>query len=185
MFGREELGRSSILRKLAKRVTEGEHLSPEDVREACENHVEKQAASAFSTTLRTQAPTQLDAALRIQMRGDSGSVQWQQASKAVELASNAKRKRQPQDRHEMREQALYVDLDVTGTVWRRPVTLDSARCLDEIADAVNDYAAQRDRLRDEVLALDSPEMAAARANMDPKAILPEPRWPKFLKGSAG
>ena len=39
---------------------------------------------------------------------------------------------------------------------------------------------ERDRLRDEVLDLDFPEMAAARANMDPKVILPEPRWPKFF-----
>ena len=180
MFGREELGRSSILRKLAKRVTEGEHLSPEDVRDACENHVEKQAAGAFITTLRIQAQTQLDAALRARMRGDPGSEEWQQASKAVELAINTKRKRQPQDRHEMRERALYVDLDPTGTAWLRPVTLDSARCLDGITDAVNDYAVERHRLRDERLDLDFPEMAAARANMDPKVILPEPRWPEFF-----
>ena len=180
MFGREELGRSSILRELAKRVTEGEHLSPKDVRDACENHVAKQAAGAFSTTLRTQAPTQLDAALRARMRVEPGSKEWQQASKAVELARNAKRKAQPQDRHKIRERALYVDLDAAGTAWLRPVILDSARCLDEITDAVNDYAGERDRLRDEVLDLDFPEMAAARANMDPKVILPEPRWPKFF-----
>jgi hypothetical protein len=119
------------------------------------------------------------------MREDPGSEEWQQAFKAVELAISTKRKRQPQDRHEMRERALYVDLDPTGTAWLRPVTLDSARCLDEITDAVNDYAVERDRLRDEVLDLDFPEMAAARANMDPKVILPEPRWPKFFQGDAG
>ena len=176
MFGREELGRSNILRKLAKSVTEGEHLSPEDVRGACENHMKKQAAGALSTILRTQAPNQLDAALRV--RVDPGSEEWQQASKVVDLATDLKRKRQPQDRHEMRESALYVDLDATGTAWLRPSTLNSAQCLDEITDAVNDYAGERDRLRDEVLDLDFPEMVAARANMDPKVMLPEPRWPK-------
>jgi AbiV family abortive infection protein len=180
MFGREELGRSIILRKLAKRVTEGEHLSPEDVRRACENHVAKQAAGAQSTTLRTQAPNQLDAALRERMRVDPGSEKWQQASKTVDLSTKAQRKRQPQDRHEMRESALYVDLDATGTAWLRPSTLDSAQCLNEITDAVNDYAGEPDRLRDEVLDVDFPEMAAARAKMNPKVILPEPRWPKFF-----
>jgi hypothetical protein len=91
-----------------------------------------------------------------------------------------KRKRQPQDRHEMRERALYVDLDATGIAWLRPATLDNARCFDELTDAVNDYAGERDRLRDEVLDLDFPEMAAARASMAPKVELPEPRWPKFF-----
>jgi AbiV family abortive infection protein len=180
MFGREELGRSIILRELAKRVTAGEHLSPEAVRGACAKHVEKQAAGALSTTLRTQAPTQLDAALRARMRVNSGSEEWQQASKAVKVATDMKRKRQPQDRHEMRERALYVDLDATGIAWLRPATLDSACCLDELTDAVNDYAGERDRLRDEVLDLDFPEMAAARASMAPKVDLPKPRWPKFF-----
>jgi AbiV family abortive infection protein len=180
MFGREELGRSIILRELAKRVTAGEHLSPEAVRGACEKHVEKQVAGALSTTLRTQAPTQLDAALRARMRVNPGSEEWQQASKAVKLATDMKRKRQPQDRHEMRERALYVDLDATGIAWLRPATLDNARCFDELTDAVNDYAGERDRLRDEVLDLDFPEMAAARASMAPKVELPEPRWPKFF-----
>ncbi|MGH9932321.1 MAG: hypothetical protein ACREA9_24225, partial [Pyrinomonadaceae bacterium] len=119
------------------------------------------------------------AALRERMRVDPGSGKWQQASKTGDLATDAKRKRQPQDRHEMRQSALYVDLDAAGAAWLRPSTLDSARCRDEITDAVNDYAAERDRLRDEVLDLDFPEMSAARANMDPKAILPEPHWLKF------
>ena len=179
MFGREELGRSGILRDLAKRVTGGEHLSPEDIRGACENHVSKQTAGALSTTLRTQAPNQLDAALRERMRVDPRSEKWQQASKTVDLATKAQRKRQPQDRDKMRESALYVDLAATGTAWLRPSTLDSTRCLNEITDAVNDYTGERDRLRDEVLDVDFPEMAAARANMDPKVILPEPRRPKF------
>jgi hypothetical protein len=123
-------------------------------------------------------PNQLNAALRELLKVHPESEKWQQASDTVDVATDAKGKHQPQDRHEMRENALYVDLHATGTGWVRPSTLDSARRLNEITDAVNDYAAERDRLRDEVLDLDFPEMAAARANMDPKVMLPEPRWPK-------
>lgn len=180
MFGREELGRSRILRKLAKRVIDGDHLTPENVQSACENHVSKQASGSLSTTLRTQAPNQLDAALRKRMKVPPGSEKWQQASKTVDLATEAKRKRQPQDRHEMRENALYVDLDTSGTAWRRPSTLDSTKCYHEITDAMNDYAVEQDRLRDEVVDEDFPDMASARAKMDRKVILPKPCWRKNM-----
>lgn len=185
MFSREELGRSKILRKIAKRVVEGEQLSPEDVRSVCENHLGKQAASALSITLTTQPPSRLDIALRESMSAGPGSEEWQRASKTPHLAIGAIRKRLPQERHEMRERALYVDLGESGTAWLRPSTVDSARCLDEIYGAANDYAGEYDKLRDDVIDADFPEMAAARAGMNPNLTLPEPRWPKFPQGGIG
>jgi AbiV family abortive infection protein len=179
MFGREELGRSTILRQLAKRVTEGEHLSPKYVQAACKDHPKKQASGALSTTLRTEGPNQHDAAARVRMRGDPSSEEWQQASEVIDLARDSKSKCQPNDRHKLRERALYVDLEATETTWLRPVTLDSAQCFNEIDEAINDYAGQYNLLHGEVLASEFPEMAAALANMEPKVILPKPRWPKF------
>ncbi len=185
MFGREELGRSRILRKLSKRVTDGDHLTPENVQSECENHVKKQVAGCLSTTLRTQAQNQLNAALREKMKLPPRSEEWQQASKAANIAADKKRKRQPQDRHKMRENALYVDLDTSGTAWIRPSTLDSTRFCDEITDAVNDYAGVYDRLRDEVVDEDFPDMASARNKMEQKVILPKPCWPKFPRVASG
>ena len=49
--------------------------------------------------------------------------------------------------------------------------------LERIADAVNDYAAERDRLRSEVLDNDFPEMARALASMPSKVTLLAPRCP--------
>ena len=184
MLGREELGRSRILRKLAEQVAAGRLVSPQDVHVACMDHMKKQAAGAFSVSLRTQSPSQLDAALRTRMKSRPGTEEWQRASDTVNVATDRKRKRLSQDRHEMRERALYVDLDGNGTKWLRPSAFDVGQALDEITDAVNDYAGERDRLRDAVLDKDFPEMAAARATMEQKVILPEPRWPKVLNGGA-
>jgi hypothetical protein len=107
------------------------------------------------------------------------------AKETVDLATNAKRKRNPQRRHLVRTGALYVDLDEAGFGWLRPSTRDSSEALNEIVDAVNDYAAERDRLRDEVLKDDYPEMARARLSMSVAITLPEPRWPRNMGVKAG
>ena len=184
MFGREELGRSKILRDLAQSVTQGVRLSPADVQTVCENHVKKQAAGALSTTLRAEPPSQLDAAFRVRMNADPALAESQKASTVIEQATDAKRKRSPLDRHKMRERTLYVDLDETGKGWLRPSDFDSRRAFEEIIDAVNDYAAERDRVRDDVIDQDYPEMAAARANMRPKAVLPKPARPTLADRNA-
>ncbi|HWO01246.1 MAG TPA: AbiV family abortive infection protein [Blastocatellia bacterium] len=185
MFAREELGRSNILRTLADRVKAGEAFDEKDVRDACDDHVRKQSSGAVSTTLRTEPPSGIDSALRKLLSSAPSSAEWKTAKQVADLATSAKRKHNPKTRHAMRTSSLYVDLNDTGRGWRRPCVLDVSIAVNEITDAVNDYAVERDRLRDEVLAEDYPEMAAALASMQSKVTLPAPRWPKSSISSVG
>jgi AbiV family abortive infection protein len=180
MFGREELGRSRILQELANRVDAGDSVEAADVHEACDNHVSKQSAGAFSITLRAEPPTGVDAALQGMLSAEPGSREWRAAKGTADLATHAKRKRNPQQRHLIRIRGLYVDMNESGSGWLRPSARDSSEAINEIVDGVNDYAAERDRLRDEVLEEDNPGMARARLTMSLKITLPEPRWPKNL-----
>jgi len=185
MFGREELGRSKILRELANRVDQGGLLEAAEVREACDDHVRKQSAGAFSTTLRADPSTGVYTALREMLGTELGSNAWKAAKQTVDLASDVQRKRNPRRRHSIRTGGLYVDLDDAGLRWRRPCIRDTSEARNEITDAVSDYAAERDRLRPEVIDQDHPEMACALASMPSKITLPEPRWPRNFSGGAG
>ena len=178
MFGREELGRSRILRVLAQQVKAGGgKLSAAAVKKSCDEHVTKQVAAALGTTLRINAPSQLAKAARARFDNERGSQAWQQASDTIHAAIEAKRKRDPHSRHEARVRGLYVDLDSAGTAWTRPAELDAEAARLELEDAIGDYSLERDRLREEVLLQNFPEMARARATMRPSPVLPAPVWP--------
>ncbi len=131
-----------------------------DVTRQCEDHVTKQRAETFGTTLR--AP---------------GSAERVAAREVIRAASEAKAKRDPQDRHDLRVVALYVDLDPSETTWSRPCAVSSTDARAHIQDAVGDYAIERDALRDDAIENDFPKMAKARAAMNPAPILLEARWP--------
>src|SRR6266566_5212144 len=64
MFGREELGRSRLLRDCAREVREGNLLQPHKITERCKDHVRKQKASAFHITLSPPSDSQLGKDLR-------------------------------------------------------------------------------------------------------------------------
>ena len=177
MFGREELGRSRILRKLAQQTKAGKKLSAAEVRKLCEDHVKKQAAAALSTNLRFNAPSQLAEAARARFENELHSQAWQHANDTINAAIDAKRKKDPHSRHQARVRGLYVDLDPAGTAWTRPAALDAAAAQLELEDAFGDYTAECDRLREEVLLQDFPEMARVRATMQPSPVLPALVWP--------
>jgi AbiV family abortive infection protein len=177
MFGREELGRSRILRDLAARVKTGENFTAKQITKCCENHIEKQKAARLSMTLRVDPNTQLSAAVQTRVRAGSHSEAGRKASAEIEEATKAKWKRAPKSRHDARVRGLYVDLDESGTSWIRPASLSAQVVRDDISDAVNDYAGELDRLRNDVIEKDFPEMAAARERMNPIPVLPAPSWP--------
>jgi len=178
MFAREEIGRSVILRRIADDVDKGAVVQPSKVRDACDDHVSKQSAGSLSTTLKAEPPSAIDAAVRTMWRSELGSPEWKAAKDAADVAVNAKRRRNPERRHSVKIAGLYVDLNDRGSTWLRPCLRDTSEARNEIVDAVNDYSAERDRLRDEVLSQDHPEMASARATMAANLTLPAPRWPR-------
>ena len=184
MFGREELGRSQILRDLAAKVKAGQKLTAIRISKSREDHIEKHKAAALGTTLRVSPNTQLSAAVQTRVRTGFHSEAGCKASAEVEEATKAKRKRDPKSRRDARVQGLYVDLDVSGTSWIRPASLSAQNVRDHMGDAMNDYAGELDRLRNDVIEQGFPEMAAARATMNPIPVLPAPCWP-MVKQDAG
>jgi AbiV family abortive infection protein len=179
LFGREEVGRSRILRTLADEVVGGASFNTAEVTKRCEDHVKKKRAGALSTTLRVVPPSQLAAALQARASSDPRSLEWVAARDVIRSALEAKAKRDPQDRHDTRESALYVDLDSNGTSWSRPCTIAAAVAREHIEDAVNDYATECDALRDDVIDDDFPTMAKARAGMQPVPVLLAAIWPSI------
>ena len=183
MLGREEIGRSRILRRLADEAAAGACFEAADVTRQCEDHVTKQRAGTFGTTLRVVPPSQLAAALQASVRSAPGSAEQVAAREVIRAASQARAKRDPQDRHDLREVALYVDLDSSGTTWSRPCAVASTDARAHIEDAVGDYAIEYDALRDDVIENDFPKMAKARAAMNPVPILLEATWPTLMEAT--
>jgi AbiV family abortive infection protein len=98
-------------------------------------------------------------------------------------AYEAKRKRQPDDRHETLCDGLYVDLDEAGTSWQRPADLNIEDARKQITDEANDYSRELDRLSREGLFDSSQpqnrgkEMQAARQQRA-RFDVPAACWPK-------
>jgi AbiV family abortive infection protein len=147
-FGREELGRSRLLRVCAGEVSAGQLYTPSEIAAKCDDYVEEYRA----------------------------------ANELLERAYDAKRKSQPNDRHEARCDGLSVDLDEAGTSWHRPVDLSIEEARQQITDAANDYSGELDRLSHERPSdslqphLRGKEMHAARQQMAPFDV-PAACWP--------
>jgi hypothetical protein len=167
-----------MLRDLAKRVAAGEQIRPDTVQAACEDHVTKQRAAVLGITLISEPPSPINQLIREMMALTTGTDEYRRIDDKLHEALKAKHRRLPEERRNLRETALYVDLDETGTGWLRPAVLDAACCYEEICSAVNDYAGQYHRFEDGEIERDLPEMGAARKK-DPKVVLPVPRWPNL------
>jgi AbiV family abortive infection protein len=191
LFGREELGRSRILRKCSAEVHAGASLSVSDVQGRCDDHVQKQAASALSVVLMTSSyadQSGLAKALRTYSRATPNSSEWLEAKAIVDQATAAKSANQPSARHDARCGALYVDLRENGTQWRRPLDVTPEEAYRHVNDAANDYAGECDRLvtipQHPALAEHHPEMRAvemheANARSARPVQPPFAGWPKL------
>ena len=182
MFGSEEIGRSRILRTLANEVASGASFSPQNVTDRCNDHVKKQREGATGTSIRFAPPSQLAKAVQIRAGSTPRSPGWKAACDVISVAVTSKTKRDPQDRHDMREKALYVDLDSDSMSWSRPCSITATIAREHIEDAVGDYAFECDALRDVVIADDFPTMAKARARMKPAPVLLAAIWPSREQG---
>ncbi len=181
MLGREELGRSRIHQALAKDVDEGKSvLTVPAVNKACESHESRQRRAALSTSLHAESGSELGRQMHQYMRNPPTTETWLNANDYLRLATERKSKRQHNDRHELRMRAFYISLEPSGTRWQRPSEIPHDQARDEVFDAVNDYAGERDRLRAEVLREDFPEISDALEGMDPPPRLSQPVWPKGI-----
>jgi AbiV family abortive infection protein len=122
-FAVEELGRSTILLKLRRRALAREKITLRELRNCCSDrsaHYTKQEAGMLSITLNgDEDQPELGKWLRIRMSADRQSAEWQEADAALAQIQDRIRKRLPNERHQARMDALYVD-PKSESDWKRP-----------------------------------------------------------------
>jgi AbiV family abortive infection protein len=136
----EELGRSQIVKDFWHRQRNGEAITVEQIKAACREHVEKQRAGMLSLTMRAdQQQTGIGKILNDRMTNVPQSQKWKDADARLEQIDDIKAKRTPDDRHNTRMRALYVE-PTSGSSWNRPADMSAQTAHDFLVDAVNDYS---------------------------------------------
>src|SRR5258708_6832571 len=131
----------------------------------------------MSVTLITDSPSALDTALRTRVTSRPGDSGFQAAEDVIQTAIEAKAKHAPTDRHEKRLEAFFVDLEESGTDWKRPSkTISQEDAYRLLNDTANDYAGQWDRFSNPIFLEDSDLVEALKAWSD-KPVLPLPARP--------
>ncbi|MGH9745367.1 MAG: AbiV family abortive infection protein [Candidatus Acidiferrales bacterium] len=178
LIAREELGKYIILRDFWRDAT-GKGILPSvrHIRKACDEHVKKQRRAALSVSFTAEPPSRLDRILRDRFRLDPQSATYKAFDKSLGLILEKALNRLPEDRHNARMAALYVDPTESGTGWHLPKELSADEVTKWLADAVNDYAGQRDRLCPNLLKGIEPALDSALASWPDRPELPEPVWP--------
>ena len=180
LLGREELGRYAILCDLWRKASAGSAFSPDDVRKACEDHVEKQRRGIFSLAYRTSADTGFGKLLRslVGLLPSSGAAR--KIRESIGEIDRLKAKRLPDERHAARMRSLYVDLNEAGLDWLTPSSITEAEARTTVDDAANDYSVQRDRLTTPgILAAVDSHLAKALESWDDRPAPPEVRRPQY------
>ena len=138
----EELGRSRYLKDQRKKVVEGNTVSVKDIKKTCEDHVTKQEWGQVSTVQRFRVDSVLGKLITILHHAKPQSKEYQYARQELDHVTERKRARAPQDRHDERKKAFYVEPSELGTDWNRPWEKDkeTAHCF--LEDAINEYSLQ-------------------------------------------
>ena len=147
----EGIGQSLILRDLWHRVLNGHEVSPDEVRAACRDHVQKLRRGQLSTVQRGDTAQDGFSKLLGTMRTSRpGSGEWKDAKRVLDEAAERQRKRTPADRHRLRMRAQYVDLRPSGTGWDLPNDIPREIARRFLEDAANDYRMEYDRIQSRV-----------------------------------
>jgi AbiV family abortive infection protein len=143
-FACENLGQWQILRDLWKQVGGGAKVTIDEVRDRCKDHVDKQRAGMMSLTMRADKGTGVGKLLEDYAAAaqSPASKEFKDAHEQLAKIDQQKQRRTPDQRHNERMSALYVD-PISPTKWNRPVTDASKRLArDILTDALNDYSIQ-------------------------------------------
>jgi AbiV family abortive infection protein len=142
-FAREELGRWRILLDLRREVVGGKNVTIEAIKDRCDDHVTKQKAGMLSFTMRADRESGLGRLLRSRMEASPGSNEWAETDDKLTKINREKKRRIPDDRHEQRMSALYVDPVSIGR-WNRPsLAISQMSAYEFLQDARNDYSIQQ------------------------------------------
>jgi len=181
MVGREELGKfRMLLEESSKAEATGNLPTVEAIQTACEDHVDKQRRAMLSLTFTPQGPSEFGKAIEATIRHKPHDPEYQEAEKVIQAALKSLAKRAPDERHAARIQALYVDLQDSGSDWSRPSEMPPDKCKKFLNDAANDYTGQRKRMSLESLrALGDMKLADALEAWPQRPELLEPAWAEF------
>ena len=173
----EELGRSWYLKEQRKKVVQGESVSVEEIREACKNHVMKQEWGQGSVTQRPSGNSAYGRLLQDRHRADVQSNERRKYDQQVNEITKRQMGRTPQDRHDERMKAFYVEPNDLDTDWNKPWEKDKEEAQHFINDALNDYGVQMNSVWVlDILKGDDPELAqAVEALTAPPTLPPLPR----------
>jgi AbiV family abortive infection protein len=162
MFAREELGRHMILIKMWKdAATSGVPPTVEAVQQACDDHQAKQRLAQLSVTHVADRNSQLGQASQRQMQHLPQTPEYEKAEEVLEAFKERRSKVTPNERHQARQAALYVDIEDDGRGWNRPCEIDKEFAYRSVVDAIGDYHVRRDRLQPMLLKDDDPSLNAA------------------------
>jgi AbiV family abortive infection protein len=131
------------LLELRREVLSGKNVTIEEIKDRCDNHVTKQRAAMLSLTMRADRDSGLGRLLQSRLEASPGSDKWKETDHRLAKIDRTKEKRVPDDRHEQRMSALYVD-PVSPGRWNRPVMAISRQsAYDFVTDARNEYSIQQ------------------------------------------
>lgn len=152
MIGREELGKHRMLMEEWKKAeSTAKPPTVEAIQDACEDHIEKQKRAVLGLTFTAEGPSAFGKAIAAQIKRKPGDAEYEAAEKVIQDGLKGMAKHAPEARHNSRKRALYVDLDDSGSTWKRPSEISEGECKKLLNDAANDYAGQRDRMSPELL----------------------------------
>jgi AbiV family abortive infection protein len=180
----EELGRSQIVKDFWHRQRNGEAITAEQIKTACREHVEKQRAGMRSLTLKAdQQQTGVGKILKDRRTNPPQSQARNDADAKLDQIEDIKAKRTPDDRHNARMHALYVE-PTSSTTWNRPADMSAQTAYDFLQAAVNDYSGrfQNYVTSDPSILPDTHiDLYNALQQMADRPQLPPPQWPSWPK----
>jgi AbiV family abortive infection protein len=182
LLAREELGRHKILLDLRRKAAAGEAVTIADVTRACIHHETKQRRAQLSLRFRAHAQSRIGQLIDAQIQNPSGSAEYAEAEAELGEARKQKWKRQPGDRHRVRQSAFYVDPLSSGSGWSRPSELPTILCAETLSDAINDYMLAWDRVEHAEPVYDR-ELGAAIGLLSLRVALPTVRHPPSLSAA--
>jgi AbiV family abortive infection protein len=136
----EELGRWQILLELRERVLDGETLTLDQVKDACDDHVVKQAKGVRGITTKFNADQGLGKLIRAKWEAERGTKEREELTKQLDKISRQQQRRAPHDRHADRMAALYVGPKLNSE-WNRPASaIGKVQAREILEDVIGSYA---------------------------------------------
>jgi len=183
-FAQEELGRSQDLLDLWRGQRDGTPVTGEQIKML--KHLDKQRAGMLSLTLRADRETDVGKLLvaRTTNAPYPQSQEWKNADERIRQIAEQMAERTPEDRHNARVRALYVE-PTSNSEWNRPADISVQTAHVFLMDAVNDYSG---RYHQSYITSDQPMLKHIDVDLydgltqladRPQLPIPvQPSWPK-------